>query len=154
MDFLSSLTSLSRKFLDLIFSAWGGIFVRFSISFCAFFCCCWVSEPAHYMLQVWLDEYDFGRVLFFGKFANMFALEVGADFYCLVVVVVFFVRVWSIRVSELLVKIFSKESNFKLMECSDDRWLSSSSVASDDEACLQVLFNIACFWLLPCSWRP
>ena len=45
------------------------------------------------MLQVQLDEYAFGRVLFFRKFANVLALEVGADFYCLIVVVVFFVRV-------------------------------------------------------------
>ena len=52
-----------------------------------------MSEPVHYMLQVQLDEYAFGRVLFFREFANVFALEVGADFYCLIVVVVFFVRV-------------------------------------------------------------
>ena len=45
------------------------------------------------MLQVQLDEYAFGRVLFFREFAYVFALEVGADFYCLIVVVVFFVRV-------------------------------------------------------------
>ena len=73
------------------------------------------------MLQVQLDEYVFRRVLFFRKFANMLALEVGADFYCLVVVVVFFVRVCSARVSELLVKFLSKESNFELMGCSDNR---------------------------------
>ena len=73
------------------------------------------------MLQVQLDENVFWRVLLFCEFANVLALEVGADFYCLVVVVVLFVRVRSARVSKLLVKFFAKESNLKLMGCSDDR---------------------------------
>ena len=48
-----------------------------------------MPKPVHDVLEVQLDEYVFWGVLFFCEFADVLALEIGADFYRFVVVVVF-----------------------------------------------------------------
>ena len=48
-----------------------------------------MPKPVHDVLEVQLDEYVLWEVLFFFEFVDVLALEIGADFYRFVVVVIF-----------------------------------------------------------------
>ena len=80
-----------------------------------------MPKPVHDVLEVQLDEYVFWGVLFFCEFADVPALEIGADFYRFIVIIVFCVGGQLARVSELLIKFFSKESYFEFMRRPDNR---------------------------------
>ena len=48
-----------------------------------------MPKPVHDVLEVQLDEYVFWEALFFCEFEDVLALEIGADIYRFIVVVIF-----------------------------------------------------------------